>query len=329
MADFEDANSPTWANVVEGQINLRDAVRGVIEYTSPEGKRYSLNRETAVLIVRPRGWHLVEKHVTVDGRPVSGSLFDFGLYLFHNAQALLERGTGPVLLPAQAREPPRGAALERRLRAGPEAAGAAARHDQGHRADRDDPGGLRDARDPLRAARPHRRAQLRPLGLHLQRHQEVPQPARVRAPRPGGGDDDHASHAVVLAPDDPDLPPARGPCDGRHGGADPDQGRPAGQRGRAPQGARGQGARGVRRPRRHLGRPPRARPDRAGGVQRPDARAEPARPAPRGRERHRRRPADRPDGRRSPSRGCGPTSTSGSGTSRAGCAAAAASRSST
>ncbi len=95
MADFEDANSPTWANVVEGQINIRDAVRGVIEYTSPEGKRYSLNRDTAVLMVRPRGWHLTEKHVTVDGRPLSGSLFDFGLYLYHNAQALLDRGTGP------------------------------------------------------------------------------------------------------------------------------------------------------------------------------------------------------------------------------------------
>jgi malate synthase len=95
MADFEDANSPTWANVVEGQINVRDAVRRVIEYTSPEGKPYSLNRETAVLMVRPRGWHLNEKHVAVDGRPLSGSLFDFGLYLYHNAQALRDRGTGP------------------------------------------------------------------------------------------------------------------------------------------------------------------------------------------------------------------------------------------
>jgi malate synthase len=95
MADFEDANSPTWANVVEGQLNIRDAVRGVIEYTSPEGKPYSLNRETAVLMVRPRGWHLAEKHVTIDGQPLSGSLFDFALYLYHNAQALRDRGTGP------------------------------------------------------------------------------------------------------------------------------------------------------------------------------------------------------------------------------------------
>ena len=72
MADFEDANSPTWANVVEGQVNLRDAVRGIIEFTSPEGKAYRLNEKTATLMVRPRGWHLKEKHIVVDGQPVSG-----------------------------------------------------------------------------------------------------------------------------------------------------------------------------------------------------------------------------------------------------------------
>jgi len=95
MADFEDAHTPTWANNLDGQFNLRDAVRGCIEYTSPEGKRYALNKQRAVLMVRPRGWHLPEKHVTVDGQPISGALFDFGLYLFHNAQALLDQGTGP------------------------------------------------------------------------------------------------------------------------------------------------------------------------------------------------------------------------------------------
>jgi malate synthase len=95
MADFEDANSPTWANCVEGQVNLIDAIERRIEFTSPEGKEYRLKDEIAVLIVRPRGWHLVERHVLVDGRPVSGSLFDFGLYFFHNAERLLERGSGP------------------------------------------------------------------------------------------------------------------------------------------------------------------------------------------------------------------------------------------
>ncbi|HWB85499.1 MAG TPA: malate synthase A [Bryobacteraceae bacterium] len=95
MADFEDSNAPTWQNNIEGQVNLIDAVRRTIEYTSPEGKHYKLAPRTAVLFVRPRGWHLVEKHVLVDGQPMSASLFDFGVYFFHNAAALIERGTGP------------------------------------------------------------------------------------------------------------------------------------------------------------------------------------------------------------------------------------------
>jgi malate synthase len=95
MADFEDAHSPTWAATIEGQINLRDAINRTITFTSPEGKGYKLNDKTAVLLARPRGWHLTEKHVRVDGAPMSGSLFDFGLYFFHNARTLIARGTGP------------------------------------------------------------------------------------------------------------------------------------------------------------------------------------------------------------------------------------------
>ena len=95
MADFEDANSPTWANVVEGQRNLRDAVRRTISFENPDGRRYELRDETATLVVWPRGWHLVERHVEVDGQPVSASLFDFGLYFFHNAAELIARGSGP------------------------------------------------------------------------------------------------------------------------------------------------------------------------------------------------------------------------------------------
>ena len=95
MADFEDANSPTWNNMIEGQINLRDAIRRTIRFTSPEGKDYKLKEQLAVLFVRPRGWHLVEKHMLVDGEPVSGGLFDFGLYFFHNAKELIARKTGP------------------------------------------------------------------------------------------------------------------------------------------------------------------------------------------------------------------------------------------
>jgi malate synthase len=96
MADFEDSNSPKWENNIEGQINLRDANLRTISYTNPaNGKEYKLNAEVATLLVRPRGWHLLEKHVTVDGEVMSGSLFDFGLYFFHNAQTLIARGSGP------------------------------------------------------------------------------------------------------------------------------------------------------------------------------------------------------------------------------------------
>ena len=96
MADFEDANSPTWVNLVEGQINLMDAVRRSISMVVPEtGKRYALKERVAVLFVRPRGWHLVERHLTVDGRPVPGALFDFGLFFFHNAKEQVARGAGP------------------------------------------------------------------------------------------------------------------------------------------------------------------------------------------------------------------------------------------
>jgi malate synthase len=96
MADFEDSTTPSWANLVEGQLNLRDAVRRTITFKDPvSGKDYRLADKTAVLLVRPRGWHLPERHLLVDGEPMSGSLFDFGLYFFHNAKELVTRGTGP------------------------------------------------------------------------------------------------------------------------------------------------------------------------------------------------------------------------------------------
>lgn len=95
MADFEDANSPTWTNMVEGQINLYKAIRRKIDYTAENGKNYALNEKVAVLFARPRGWHLLEKHVLVDGEAVSGSIFDFALYFYHNVHELLKRGSGP------------------------------------------------------------------------------------------------------------------------------------------------------------------------------------------------------------------------------------------
>ena len=165
---------PTWRNNLDGQANLIDAIERTIELDTGE-KTYRLNGDDpATLLVRPRGWHLPERHVLVDGEEVSGSLFDFGLYLFHNGRRLLDKGQRPYLY-----LPKLESHLEARLwndvfdfaggRARP-----AARLDQGHRPHRDDPGRLRDGGDPLRAARPLGRAQRRPLGLHLQHHQEVP-----------------------------------------------------------------------------------------------------------------------------------------------------------
>ncbi|KMY45894.1 malate synthase [Bacillus sp. FJAT-27916] len=95
MADFEDANSPTWNNNIEGHINLRDAVNRTISFVNPNGKQYSLKEETATLIVRPRGFHLEEKNVTLDDKPISGGLMDFGLFFYHNAKTLLANGSGP------------------------------------------------------------------------------------------------------------------------------------------------------------------------------------------------------------------------------------------
>lgn len=96
MADFEDANAPTWANNIEGQLNLKDLWQGTIDFTDPaSGKRYHVGDKRAVLFVRPRGWHLLEQHMIVDGEPVSGALFDFGLYMFHNAERMLEQGAAP------------------------------------------------------------------------------------------------------------------------------------------------------------------------------------------------------------------------------------------
>lgn len=95
MADFEDALSPTWENVIQGQANLQDAIRRTLTFTSPEGKAYHLADQIATLVVRPRGWHLDERHATLNGKPLSASLFDFGLYCFHNARELMNRGSGP------------------------------------------------------------------------------------------------------------------------------------------------------------------------------------------------------------------------------------------
>src|SRR5881398_2003744 len=97
MADFEDSLSPTWSNVIGGQANLIDAIDGTISFAGEDDREYRLAEKTATLLVRPRGWHLVDRHLTIDGQPVAGALLDFGLFLFHNARRALDRGAGPYL----------------------------------------------------------------------------------------------------------------------------------------------------------------------------------------------------------------------------------------
>ena len=229
MTDFEDSNSPLWTNQIQGQINIGQAIRRTLsfEQSSPAGtKSYKLNDKIATLQVRPRGWHLDEKHVT-DRRPARRRRH-LRLRALHVPQreGAARARRRPVLLPAEDREPPRGAPLERRLRDDAERARPAAGHDQGDGADRDHPRRVRDGRDPLRAARALRRPQRRALGLHLQLHQEVQARPRLLPRRPRQGDDDGAVHARLRAAAAEDLPPARRAGDRRHERADPDQERP-------------------------------------------------------------------------------------------------------
>ncbi len=152
MTDFEDSNTPNWTNQIQGQINVRDAIRRTITLQQGE-KTYKLNDKVATLVVRPRGWHLDEKHVTVDGQRVSGGIFDFALFMVHNAKELLARGSGPYFyLPKMESH------LEARLWndifvATQKALGISAGDDQGDGADRDHPCRLRDGGDPVRTAR--------------------------------------------------------------------------------------------------------------------------------------------------------------------------------
>ena len=248
MADFEDANAPTWANLIEGQINLKDRWAGKIDFTDPAtGKAYKLVAKPAVLLVRPRGWHLPEEHLVVDGEPMSGSLFDFGLYFFLNAKATIASGTGPIsICPSSRAISRRGSGT--RSSSTPSRRSASRRHHQGDGADRDAARRLRDGRDPLRAARPYGRAQLRPLGLHLLLHQDAAQQPGVSSARPRPGGHGQGLPEGLFGAPHQDLPSPRRLRHGRHGGADPRSQEPGGERGRLRQGPRRQGARGQGRP---------------------------------------------------------------------------------
>ena len=229
MADFEDSNSPTWENVIEGQANLCDAVNGTITYDSPEGKHYELRQERATLMVRPRGWHLVEKHFLVEGEPISASLFDFGLFFFHNAKALLGNGSGPYFyLPKME-----------------------SRHEARLWNDV-----FIKAQEELGLARGSIRAtvlietilasfEMEEILWELREHsaglncgrwdyifsfiKKFRNRAGWGAAGPGAGDHAEPLPGVLRGPADRGMPPPRGARHGRHGGADPHQERSGGQ----------------------------------------------------------------------------------------------------
>ncbi|CAM5649926.1 hypothetical protein SNARM312S_04016 [Streptomyces narbonensis] len=174
LADFEDASAPTWENVVLGQVNLIDAYTRNIDFTDARsGKSYALKPagELATVVMRPRGWHLEERHLTFDGRPVPGALVDFGLYFFHNAQRLIDLGKGPYFYLPKTESHLEARLLERHLRLRP----GLRRHPAGHRPrhgpHRDHRRRVRDGGDPLRAPRDHR-PERGPLGLPLLHRQQ-------------------------------------------------------------------------------------------------------------------------------------------------------------
>jgi len=225
LADFEDSNLPKWQNNVDGQINLRDVIARTVTFTSPEGKKYALAEKKATLLVRPRGWHLIERRCLVDGKPMSGSLFDFGLFFFHNAKRLMAKGTGPYFyLPKMEHYP------EVRLW-----------NDPNDGADRNHPRGVPDRRNSLGAARSFVRFELRPLGLHFQLHQGVRHAAEFHNAEPRAGHDGPVLPQFLCTAADQDLSPPQHSRDGRHGDADSHQERSRGQRSGAGEGASGLG----------------------------------------------------------------------------------------
>lgn len=221
MADFEDALAPTWTNLLEGQVNLTEAIDRTLSFAGPDGRMYRLNDTTATLVVRPRGWHLHEKHLYVDGAPVSASLFDFGLYFFRNGHRLLTRGSGPyfylpkmeshlearlwndVFVFAQdALSVPQGTIKATVLI---ETILAAFEMDE-----------------ILYELRNHSGAECGPVGLHLQCHQEVPDASGDDASGPGDRIDDGAVHACLHRTSGADLPQAWCVRDGWHGRLHPE-----------------------------------------------------------------------------------------------------------
>ncbi len=285
MADFEDACSPTWANLIDGQINLKDRWSGKLDFTDPQTKKsYKLGNKLATLIVRPRGWHLVEEHVLVDGAPVAGALFDFGLYLFHNAKSALKQKSGPyfylpklenhlearlwndVFVHAQGKLGlPRGTIKSTILI---ETLPAAFEMDEI----------LYEQRDHITGLNCGRWDYIFSFIKRLGRNK------RFLTPDRGVMGMDRSflrAYSLLLIK----TCHRRGAYrHGRHGGADPGARRSAEERDRFCQGARRQGARGQRRPRRHLGGAPGPGAGGEASVRQDHEGAEPAREAPPRRE---------------------------------------------
>ena len=208
MADLEDSTAPTWENVVVGHVNLIDAIDRTITYDASDGKHYELDDETATLLLRPRGWHLNDKHVKVEGTEVSGGLLDFGLYFFHNAQRLLDAGSHPYFYFPKMEHHLEARLWNDVLTFAEDAMGVPARLGPRDGADRDAARRVPDGRDPLRAARPLLRAQRRPLGLHLLDDQVLPGPRGLRAAGPQRREDDRAVHEGLHGAAGQDLPRA-------------------------------------------------------------------------------------------------------------------------
>ncbi len=276
MADFEDSTTPTWENVLDGQLNLRDAVRRTITYDDPAtGKHYELKPDPAVLFVRARGWHLEERHILVDGEPMSGSIFDFALYFFHNAKELLARGSGPYFyLPKMESH------LEARLwnsifvRAQellgvPQGSIRATVLIETILASFEMDEILYELRDHSAGLNCGRWDYIFSFIKKLAGDQTMLLPDR--------GQVTMTTHFMrsLLAALHQDLPPPQHLRDGRHERAHPHQVRPRREREGHRRRPRRQGARGHRRPRRHLGRASRPRPHRARSLRPHHAAAEP------------------------------------------------------
>ena len=232
LADFEDANTPLWDNMITGQLNLKDALDRTIDFASADGKDYALrpDDELATIVVRPRGWHLDEKHILIDGVRASGSLVDFGLYMATCAQRQIEAGKGPYFYLAKNESHREARLWNDAFNLAQDALGIPRGTIRATVLIETIPAAF-EMEEILYELREHSAGPERgPLGLPVQRDQEVPHPGPgVRAARAELGHDDRPVHARLHRAAGQELPPARGARDRRHGRVHPEPPRPRGQ----------------------------------------------------------------------------------------------------